>query len=72
MATGQRGEKRSADVVGCAVAVARLFVGDMTEEPKQPSGKTRSGHVSAKARAERLMAEQRREIARRAAAGRWR
>jgi hypothetical protein len=71
MSRGPRGEKRPADVIGCAVAVARLSVGDMEEKLTQPSGKVRSGHAGARARAANLTPEQRREIAKKAAATRW-
>ena len=71
MATGPRGERRPADVIGCAVTVARLSVGDDAEALKEPSGRVRSGHAGAKARAESLPAERRSEIARGAALSRW-
>ncbi len=71
MPTGPRGERRPADVIGCAVAVARLSVGDTSEVIKDPSGRVRSGHAGAKARAEALTAEQRSEIARKASGARW-
>ena len=71
MPKGSRGQKRPADVIGCAVQVARLSVGMGTEELREPSGRVRSGLAGAKARAERLTAEERREIAQRAAAARW-
>ena len=69
---GPRGERRPADVIGCAIAVARLSVGDIREELKEPSGRVRSGHAGAKARADKLTPEERREIARKAAGARWR
>lgn len=71
MPTGPRGERRPADVIGCAVAVARLSVGDTSEPIKEPSGRVRSGHAGAKARAEALTPDQRRDIARKGAAARW-
>lgn len=71
MPTGPRGEKRPADVIGNAVKVARLSVGLETEELKQPSGRVRSGHAGAKARAERMSEEERSAMARKAAAARW-
>lgn len=71
MATGPQNQKRPADVIGCAVAVARLSVGETSESTKEPSGRVRSGHAGAKARAESLTAEQRREIGRKGAAARW-
>ena len=71
MPKGPLGQKRSADVIGCAVQVARLSVGLETEELREPSGRVRSGHAGAKARAERLTSERRREIGRKAAETRW-
>ena len=71
MATGPRGERRPADVIGCAVAVARLSVGEDAETLKAPSGRVRSGHAGAKARAESMSAERRSEIAQKAAERRW-
>ena len=71
MPKGPKGEKRPADVIGCAVQVARLSVGLETEELREPSGRVRSGHAGAKARAGGLAPEKRREIARKAAKARW-
>jgi hypothetical protein len=64
-----RGEQRPADLIGCAVTVARLSAGDLHETPVQPSGKVGSGHAGA--RVTNLAPEKRREIAKKAAAGRW-
>jgi hypothetical protein len=72
MPRGPGGERRPADMIGCAVQVGRLSVGMEAEESREPSGKVRSGHAGAKARAEKLTAEERREIARKAAGARWR
>ena len=71
MPTGPQGQKRPADVIGVAVAVARLSVGDDAETLVQPSGRVRSGHAGAKARAESLTADRRYEIAKRASLARW-
>jgi hypothetical protein len=72
MPSGPRGERRPADVIGCAITVALLSVGDTSEDLKEPSGRVRSGHAGAKARADKLTAEERKEIAKKAAAVRWR
>ena len=72
MPKGPHGQKRPADVIGCAVQVARLSVGLETEELREPSGRVRSGHAGARARAESLSDNRRREIARKAADARWR
>lgn len=71
MPRGPRGEKRPADLVGCAITVARLSIGDMEEKVTQPSGKVRSGHAGARARAGKLTPAKRREIAKKAADARW-
>jgi hypothetical protein len=71
MPTGPRGERRPADVIGCAVKVGRLSVGEMDEKLTQPSGKVRSGHAGAKARAEKLTTPEHWDIAKKAE-GRWR
>ncbi len=71
MPRGPNGEKRPADVVGCAVKVARIATGEIDEIPIRKSGRVRSGHAGAKARAEKLTKEERREIAKKAASARW-
>jgi hypothetical protein len=71
MARGPRGEDRPADVIGCAIKVAHLSVGEDSEALKEPSGKVRSGHAGARARAAKLTPEKRQEIARKAAGARW-
>ena len=71
MPKGPRGERRPANVIGGAIMVARLSVGDIQEQLKEPSGKVRSGYAGAKARTENLSAEKRQEIARKAAGARW-
>jgi hypothetical protein len=71
MPTGPRGERRPADVIGCAVQMVRLSVGDEIEELKQPFGRVRSGHAGANARAAKLTPKKREQIAKKAAAARW-
>jgi hypothetical protein len=71
MPRGPKGEKRPADVIGAAVTVARISVGDVEEKLAQPSGKVRSGQAGAKARAEKMSAEDRAAVARKAANARW-
>ena len=68
MPKGPSGERRPADVIGCAVKVAKIATGEIVELPRCPSGKVRSGRAGAKARAESLSGERRREIAKAAAA----
>ena len=68
---GPHGEKRPADVIGCAITVAKIATGEIDESPK-PSGRVKSGQSGAKARAEKLTPRQRRQIAEKAAKARWR
>jgi hypothetical protein len=71
MPTGPRGERRPADVIGAAIMVARIATGEFVERPKQKSGRVRSGHAGAEARAASLTGRRRKQIARKAAAARW-
>ena len=54
MPKGPQGQKRPADVVGCAVRVAKIATGEVVELTKKKSGRVRSGKAGAKARAEKL------------------
>ena len=75
MPKGPQGQKRPRDVVSNAVKVMRIATGEEEEEyeddGKDPAAKA-LGAKGGKARAERLTAQQRSEIARRAATARWR
>ncbi len=75
MPRGPRGEKRPADVVGCAVHVMKIATGEIEETlddpPKRQPGRARSGKAGGKARAAALTPERRSEIAAVAAAARW-
>lgn len=71
MPRGPQGQKRPADTIGCAVTVAKIATREIEENIKEPSGKVRSGKAGARARSEKLTAPERREIAKRAAAARW-
>jgi hypothetical protein len=73
MPKGPQGQKRPADVIGCAVMVGRLATGEIAAETlTEPSGKVRSGKAGAKVRAENLSGKRRSEIAKVAASARWR
>ena len=75
MPKGPKGEKRPADVVGAAVKVMKIATGEIAEDIED-DGKDKAaqtlGRKGGKARATKLTAEQRSEIARKAAAKRWR
>lgn len=64
---GPRGEKRPADVIGNAIAVARIATGELQEERKEPTQR----HKGGKARAASLTAKKRAAIAKKAAKSRW-
>jgi hypothetical protein len=75
MPKGPRGEKRPGDVVSAAVKVARLAVGDETEELAADDGKDPAakalGAKGGAARAKALSPKKRSDIAKKAAAKRW-
>lgn len=74
MPKGPKGEKRPADVVGAAVMVAKIATGEIEEETED-DGKDKAaqalGRKGGKARAEKMTAERRKQIARKAAKKRW-
>ena len=76
MPKGPRGEKRPADLIGNAVKVARIATGEEQETPPSDSGKDPAavsmGKRGGAARAAAMTPERRAEIAREAAAKRWR
>ena len=76
MPKGPKGEKRPADVIGAAVKVMKIATGQISEDIDQAdTGKDKAavelGRKGGRARAEKLPARRRREIARKAAAARW-
>lgn len=77
MPKGPKGEKRPADVIGAAIKVARIATGEEPEDYDTPeqAGKDPNaaalGKKGGSARARSLSPEQRAEIAKKAAAGRW-
>ncbi len=74
MPKGPKGEKRPADVIGTAVKVARIATGEI-EDQADDDGKNKAaqelGRKGGQARAKKLSKERRVEIARKAAASRW-
>lgn len=75
MPKGPRGEKRPTDVIGAAIKVGRLAVGDDEEELAADDGKDPAakalGAKGGKARAANLSAKKRSDIAKKAAQKRW-
>ena len=74
MPKGPKGEKRPADVIGNAVKVMKVATGEEPEELTD-DGKDKAavslGARGGKARAKKVSAERRAEIARNAAVKRW-
>jgi hypothetical protein len=74
MPRGPRGEKRPADVIGNAVKVMRIATGEEMEEfetNRVQSAAAELGRRGGEARAKKLTADQRKAIAKKAAAKRW-
>ena len=73
MPKGPRGEKRPADVIGAAVLVGRIATGDAEDTRRDPGtdANRKGGLKGGKARAEKLSAKKRSEIAKKAARARW-
>lgn len=71
MPKGPRGEQRPADVIGNAVTIAKIATGEIEDTSYKQPARVRSGKAGAKARAEKLTDEERSEIAKKAASGRW-
>ena len=75
MTRGPKGEKRPADVIGNAVKVMRIAVGEEAEDGPSDDGKNKAarelGRKGGIVRAKKLTPERRSEIARSAAARRW-
>jgi hypothetical protein len=72
MPKGPQGQKRPADVIGNAVKVMRIATGEEEEALPKRSAAAELGSKGGKARAEKMTAKRRAEIARKAAEKRWR
>lgn len=73
MPKGPRGEKRPADAIGRAVMIAKIATGEIDDErdEKLSSAAAELGRKGGKKRAENMTPERRSEIAKTAAAKRW-
>ena len=70
MPKGPNGQTRPADTNACAVNVARIATGE-AEDTKNMTNRAKSGRAGAAARAQKLNAAERTEIAKKAAEARW-
>jgi hypothetical protein len=73
MPKGPRGEKRPADAIGRAIMVAKIATGEIEDNatPADKAHHSRGGKKGGAARAAKLTAAERSEIAKKAAAKRW-
>lgn len=71
MPKGPQGQKRPADVIGCAIMVAKIATGELPPDPITAPNGYAGGKRGGKARAEKLEPEIRKEIAKKAAKARW-
>ena len=71
MPRGPKGEKRPADVIGNAVKVMRIATGEEPEDIGNVPNRAKGGRKGGRARAAKLSAQERSEIAQAAAAARW-
>jgi hypothetical protein len=66
-----KGEKRPADAIGNAVMIATGEILDLTTEDGKNAAAVALGRMGGKARAAGMTAKKRKEIAKKAAASRW-
>jgi hypothetical protein len=71
MPKGPKGQMRPADANACAVMVAKIATGELTETLSDPAGRSKSGQAGAKARAGILTPAERSRIAQKAGRARW-
>ncbi len=77
MPKGPKGERRPGDVIGAAMKVARIATGEEEDDIETPESEGKDPNAAAlgrkggKARASKLSAEKRSEIAKKAAEKRW-
>ncbi len=71
MPRGPKGEKRPADVIGNAVHVMRIATGEIEEAGSSLEYARKGGLKGGKARAAKLTPKERKAIARKASAARW-
>lgn len=72
MPKGPHGEKRPADAIGRAVMIGKIATGEIEDEREEiKSAAAQLGSKGGKKRAENMTPERRAEIAKKAAAARW-
>jgi hypothetical protein len=74
MPRGPKGEKRPADAIGNAIMIAKIATGeieDITTDDGKNAAAVALGRMGGRARAAGMTAKKRKEIAKKAAAARW-
>lgn len=71
MPTGPKGQKRPADVIGNAVKVMRIAIGEETEEEAKSLSRASAASKGGIARASKMSPAKRKAIASKAAKTRW-
>ena len=71
MPKGPKGEKRPADVIGAAIMAAKIATGEIVEPVSVRSAAAVLGSRGGDARAAKLSKKRRKDIAKKAAATRW-
>ena len=71
MPRGPKGEKRPADAIGLAVMIGRIATGEVVEDAPKLTAAQEMGKKGGAARAKAMTPERRAEIAKKAAAKRW-
>ena len=54
MPKGPKGQKRPADVIGCAIKVAKIATGEVEEDTTEKAYTRKAGKIGGKVRAEKL------------------
>jgi hypothetical protein len=72
MSKGPKGEKRHADTVQNAMLIGRIATGDIEDTPSKSPNRAKGGRIGGKRRSDALSPQERTNIAKKAAAARWR
>jgi hypothetical protein len=71
MPKGPQGQQRPADVIGCAITVAKIATGELEETVEKSAGKKMRAQAGGHGRAAHLTKKRRSAIAKKAAKARW-
>lgn len=71
MPKGPQGQKRPADAIGLAVMIGKIATGEIEDDTKPPTTRASVGSKGGLARAAKMGAPERAEVASKAAKARW-